>query len=190
MRPQLGLSLDPPRARKPWHATGPGQRVLFAMLNPSTAGETVNDPTVRRDIGFAAEWGYDAPAEFGARFSPCGVYRYNLQRVGLEVVNMFGLRSTDPLALYTHHDPVGHENDAAIMEAVTRCHVVIAAWGNGGKGKPGRLIRDRAVAVRTMLLSAGVPTWCFRITGFGQPEHPLYQPASRDLVRLSMETVR
>jgi len=176
-------------ASRPWHATTPGQRVLFLMINPSIAGAVKNDPTVRRDIGFAAAWGFDAAPEFGARFSPCGTYRYNLQRVGLEVANIFGLVSTDPSALYENADPVGPGNDAAIIDAVARCSVVVCAWGNGKRAKPPPLLVERARAVVAMLRAAGVQPWCFRLTGAGQPEHPLYQPSKRELIRMSMEGV-
>ena len=33
-------------------------KVLFIGLNPSTADELKNDPTIRRCIGYAKDWGY------------------------------------------------------------------------------------------------------------------------------------
>ena len=32
--------------------------VLFILLNPSSADETKNDPTVRRCMGYTKHWGY------------------------------------------------------------------------------------------------------------------------------------
>ncbi len=39
-----------------WDNTKP--KVAFVGLNPSTANETEDDPTIRKVIGFAKEWGY------------------------------------------------------------------------------------------------------------------------------------
>src|ERR1051326_3107500 len=78
-------------------------RLLFIMLNPSTATAEIFDPTVRRCYGWARDW------DFGA----------------LEVCNLYALRSTDPKGLGLVSDPVGPENDAHIMEACGRAKVVI-----------------------------------------------------------------
>ena len=60
-------------------------RVLFIMLNPSAADEVRDDPTIRRCIGFARDWGFGL----------------------LEVVNLFALMSTNPKTLLDAEDPVG-----------------------------------------------------------------------------------
>ena len=83
-------------------------RLCVCMLNPSTATEHRNDPTVRRAVGFAIQLGFGA----------------------IEVVNCFALRATNPSHLYTHPDPVGPQNDHAIKRAAQRAHTTIAAWGN------------------------------------------------------------
>lgn len=83
---------------------------LFIMLNPSTADETQDDPTVRRCAGFAEMWGY----------------RY------LEVCNLFALRATNPKVLAEHVDPVGMDNDIHIAGAVSRAYLTVLAWGNHG----------------------------------------------------------
>jgi hypothetical protein len=82
----------------------------FLMLNPSTADETADDPTVRRCIGYAKDWGYGT----------------------LVVGNLFALRSTDPENLYDHPDPVGPENDVHLEEICDEAEKVIAAWGHHG----------------------------------------------------------
>ena len=64
----------------------------FIGLNPSTADETKDDPTVRRCIAFSKMWGYGA----------------------LCMTNLFGFRSTDPAGLLTVEDPVG-DNDAHLV---------------------------------------------------------------------------
>src|SRR5262245_38555366 len=73
-----------------WDAERPN--VMFVGLNPSTADDQVDDPTVRRCIGFARKW------RFG----------------GMIIVNLFAYRSTDPNRLQEILDPVGPENDEHI----------------------------------------------------------------------------
>lgn len=125
-------------------AGGPG--LVFIMLNPSTADDRVDDPTIRRCIRFAA--------------------RENAGR--LVVVNLFALRATDPRELARHPDPVGPRNDEFILIHCTPGARVVAAWGNGGK------LHGRDAAVTAMLASADVPVLCLGVTGSGQPRHPLY----------------
>jgi hypothetical protein len=127
---------------------------LFIMLNPSTADALKNDPTVAKCIRLAKAWGFG----------------------GVLVRNIFAYRSTDPNGLKICSarglDPVGGElNDRAIMEAVRdeRTGVIVAAWGNHGK------YRGRSKRVREMLTLAERPVYAFKISGEGEPEHPLYQ---------------
>ena len=82
----------------------------WIMTNPSTADETEDDPTIRRCIGFAKEWGYGS----------------------IVVGNLFALRATNPDELYEHDAPVGPENDAQLQTICEGADRVIAAWGNPG----------------------------------------------------------
>src|SRR2546421_6723193 len=91
-----------------WNAKLP--RLLWILLNPSTADERVDDPTLRRVLGFSQSYGFG----------------------GLEVVNLFALRSPHPRALTQVVDPVGPENDMYIREAVGRASKIVAAWGSFG----------------------------------------------------------
>jgi hypothetical protein len=130
-----------------WRAWAPGRRALFIMLNPSTATATEDDPTIRRCIGFARAWGFD----------------------GLEVANLFALRSTDPTALYAHADPVGPLNDTTIADAAKRAGRVVCAWGAHGK------LMARGAAVLCALWDAGIVPMVLGLTaGLAQPRHPLY----------------
>jgi hypothetical protein len=100
-----------------WSAALP--KVTFILLNPSTADATLDDPTVRRCVGFARAWGFGS----------------------LELVNLFAYRATHPYQLKTALDPVGPANDAAILQAVSSAQLVVVGWGTHG-----RLYgRDRAV---------------------------------------------
>jgi hypothetical protein len=81
--------------------------VAFIGLNPSTANETKNDPTIRRVVQFAQDW------NFG----------------GVCMLNLFAIVSADPSILKTHHDPI-KDNDASLVNIGGRCGAVVFAWGN------------------------------------------------------------
>jgi len=85
--------------------------VMIIGLNPSTADEKVNDPTITRCISFACSWGYG----------------------GVCVTNLFGFRATAPTDLKAYHDPIGKENDAWVHEMAKEAAIKVAAWGNHGK---------------------------------------------------------
>ena len=123
------------------------RRVCFCMLNPSTADARRNDPTVRRCIGYAMDWGFDA----------------------LEVVNIFALRSTDPSALGADPDPVGPRNTNAIVRAARRSEFVGAAWGVHGA------LGGRGTSVLGKLCPKG-DVRSLGMTREGFPKHPLYLP--------------
>src|SRR5262245_8199492 len=82
----------------------------------------------------------------------------------LIVTNVFGWRSTDPKALAGVRDPVGKGNDAAILQAARESSLVVCAWGKHGTG--------RAEQIRKLL--GGIPLHVVKLTGTGQPGHPLY----------------
>ncbi len=125
-----------------------GGTCLFLMLNPSTADETMSDPTVTRCKGFAGGWGY-------------GV---------LWVCNLFALRSPDPGSLKQSSDPVGPMNDGHVVRRGRDADRVVCAWGNHG------LHLGRGERVMGMLESEGWlgKTYHLGLTGKGQPRHPLY----------------
>lgn len=119
--------------------------VAFIMLNPSTADENVDDPTIRRCIGYARLWGYRR----------------------LLVGNAYAWRSTDPAALWTSPDPVGPENTAH-LEAIARdAELVVCAWG--ANCKP-----ERARVVGLAIARAGRQPHALKLTKGGIPGHPLY----------------
>ncbi|HBV97759.1 MAG: hypothetical protein JL50_03045 [Peptococcaceae bacterium BICA1-7] len=128
-----------------WDSEKP--RVLFVMLNGSTADAEKDDPTLRRCIGFARAWGYGS----------------------LEVVNLFGYRTTFPQELKRAPDPVGPENDRYILAAVRRSNYIIAAWGTHGKHQG----RDKQV-IRLLIDSGATEIMCLELTKDGHPRHPLY----------------
>jgi len=128
----------------------------FIMLNPSTADHQVNDPTITRCLQRAL-----AGRKFG----------------GLEVVNLFPLRSTDPDGLLAHSAPLGDRadrNDGAIMDALDRCSMVICAWG-AHKAAPARAA-DVLAIIR--MCGRGALLYSLGLNKDGSPKHPLYIAAS------------
>ena len=121
-------------------------RALFVMLNPSTATEFQNDPTVER-------------CERRARALGFGAFR---------VVNIFAYRATDPKVMRSTEDPIGAGNDAAIIESLEWADQVICAWGGHGA------FLGRARFVEQLLRSVDKPLFHLGLTRDGQPKHPLY----------------
>lgn len=144
------------RLSREWGAPG-GRSLLFVGVNPSTATADRNDPTIRRCIVFAQQWGY----------------------ASLLVGNLFAFRATDPEVMKAHDRPIGHRNDHHLMAMVAEATTVLAAWGNHGCHK------ERGPHVLQLIRSMGVEPWCFRLTKLGQPEHPLYQRNDAALVRVA-----
>lgn len=120
--------------------------VVFVMLNPSTADADLDDPTIRRCCGFAKAWGYG----------------------GIEVVNLFGLRATNPDELRRHPDPIGHLGTPAIGDAVIGAPLVVAAWGTHGA------LYGRGAKVRRLIGEWGGTLHHLGLTKDGHPRHPLY----------------
>jgi len=131
-----------------WGETG--RTVNFVMLNPSTADEFANDPTVERCQRRTAVWGFDR----------------------LIVTNLFALRSTDPRALRTVDDPVGPRNDEFLVSCAFDADLIICAWGNHGAQA------GRSSFVASMLQHLGKPLHVLRLAKGGEPSHPLYLPYS------------
>ena len=79
------------------------------MLNPSTANETEDDPTIRRCIGFAKAHGYSR----------------------VDVVNVYSFRATDPKDLLKQPAArlTGPDHQRHIDDAVAECAAICVAWG-------------------------------------------------------------
>lgn len=123
-----------------------GSKALFVMLNPSTATEVQNDPTVER-------------CERRARTLGFGAFR---------VTNIFAWRDTDPRKMRAAQDPVGPENDRAILEGADWADQIVAAWGTHGAHL------DRGPNVERLLRETGLPLFHLGLTKDGHPKHPLY----------------
>jgi hypothetical protein len=148
---------------------GPGPVATFVMLNPSTADAEVDDPTIRKCIGFCKQWA-------------CG---------RLHVINLFALRTSKPAEIRKALDPVGPENYAQFVHAILgprrsseprlQAGPLVCAWGVLG----GFMGRDREVIDWLWNLSPTKPT-CLGLTKDGHPRHPLYVPYSARLMPYAM----
>jgi hypothetical protein len=133
------------------------KRLLMIMLNPSTADEYRDDPTIRRCKSFALYWGFGT----------------------LTICNLFAYRATDPRAL--RHvalvDPIGPENNAYIIQEAQQSDRIVCAWGTHGA------FQDRGVEVARMLGENGHRLYHVGLTKDGHPRHPLYLPGESFMMR-------
>lgn len=155
-------ALDVAVARTVLHGDLPSRGSLgVIMLNPSTADERRLDPTIRRVAGFASAWGFHR----------------------IRIRNLFAYRATQPdelprVGAELGLDPVGEENDHAILELAdpTFASTILVAWGASlGDWKASRvdevrdMLRDRSMRQGDVV--------CLGVTADGEPRHPLYVPA-------------
>jgi hypothetical protein len=129
-----------------WRVSPPDKTyACFILLNPSDADETLDDPTVRRCVGFTQFWGYD---------STC-------------IVNLHDFRTPDPQTLRTTSLLTSSsKNDEWIRKAAEGACVVIAGWGNHGD------FQGRGAAVKALLQDFSLK--CLGKNKDGSPKHPLY----------------
>lgn len=126
--------------------------VLFLMLNPSTAGASTDDATIRRCIGYAQRWNYG----------------------GLFVGNLSPFRATDPKELKGRVLPaeITQRNIQAIIEmAAQRTQIIVCAWGNHATSELKKGLYE-------VWQKVDKPYFCLGKTGFGEPKHPVRLPYS------------
>jgi hypothetical protein len=134
---------------------GDGDRLMFIMLNPSTADADQDDPTIRRCVGFARTLGFD----------------------GIGVFNLYAWRATEPAALWVSERigrdiSGGERNDDLLRELLrqyARRGAVVAAWGAHAK-------QDRINQILAFRHAEHLR--CLGTTKAGAPRHPLYLPAT------------
>jgi hypothetical protein len=136
-----------------WRAKHDPRFVAFIGLNPSTADETRDDPTIRRCIRFARDWGYE----------------------GMVMLNLFGYRSTDPAVLKEQEDPLGPENNRWLVFLARQASLIVVAWGANGA------LWNRGDEVYRLLKNDGLEVFALGQTSTGEPLHPLYVPANTPL---------
>ena len=127
----------------------------WLMLNPSTADEEVDDPTIRRVMSFSAQWGY----------------------AQIVVVNLSPVRSPSPGQLRPVPDDVHELNIHEVLMAARWSRTMIVAYGQHVSGV------DRAQETLDALRQTGIPLYCLGRTKGGHPRHPLYVPGNTKLER-------
>ncbi len=133
-----------------WRTWAEGKGVVaFVGLNPSTADEVDNDPTIRRCINYAKAWGYS----------------------GIVMLNLFAFRTKSPKEMKDAAFPVGPDNDYWLEHYYDIADLVVCAWGNDGR----HFKRDQMI-LKTFYEAGIWEVNVLRITGSGQPGHPLFLP--------------
>lgn len=142
-------------------------QVVFVGLNPSTADDRIDDPTIKRCIAYGQSWGYG----------------------GFLMLNLFAYRSTDPEKLKKVQDPVGEQNNYWIKGMITNLStpLIVACWGNGINDAR---FTNRTKEVTTLLKELG-DIHCIQLNkATGQPAHPLYLKADLRPILMSQEVAR
>lgn len=127
--------------------------VLWVMLNPSTADDTMDDPTIRKCKGFTSRWGHGS----------------------LKVVNLWPVRATNPKDLFSHDDPCGsilwqtHAVEMACFGLSHRGGVVVYAWGANAD----KMQTPSSVDIDEVVRRHGLTPMALGYTKSGQPRHPL-----------------
>jgi hypothetical protein len=149
-----------------WRVADPRKGwVLWVMLNPSTADAREDDPTIRKCLGFSERWGFG----------------------GIDVVNVFAYRATDPAVLRQQFpkDPScpedwdharGPENTTWLRQAAREARRIVVAWGGNDTGPWAKN------TVNILRWQDGHLLSCLGFTKDGQPRHPLMLAYATPLV--------
>lgn len=135
---------------------GDGPRVMFVMMNPSTADPEFDDPTVFKCRRLAVKWGYGS----------------------MYVGNTFAYRATYQDDLVAIDDPIGPDNDSHLLQMAVESVMVVFAYGQPKH----RRLKERGIAVARAMRASGVRLHSLRLAKNGTPSHPLYLPETLEPV--------
>lgn len=124
---------------------GVGPHLGFVMLNPSTADASVDEPAIRCCTAFARREGLS----------------------GIDVVNLYALRTPDPDQLSVARNPIGPDNDPWLVHFAKWHRRIVCAWGADAPDL------ERVQAVTNILARHGAKLLCLGVTNEGSPRHPL-----------------
>lgn len=150
--------------RRVWQEGKPD--CIWIMLNPSTADAVEDDPTIRRCMSFARNWG-------------CG---------SITVLNLFAVRATKPSDMMNAADPVGPDNHSvcnavfdrvltSVLDPRAPTDLVVCAWGAWGN----HMSMDQTML--GWLDAQRLDPYALGLTASGQPRHPLYVKGDTKLVK-------
>ena len=137
-----------------WHHRKP--KVMFMMLNPSTADENSNDLTTIRCMNFAKKWGFG----------------------GIYIGNLYPFRAKSPknLQKWLNSDDYSLDikvlNGKYVRETMAKSDIIVCGWGNH-QGQPPFWVQE----------FAGDNLYYLELCKDGAPKHPLGN-LSKDLVPL------
>jgi hypothetical protein len=127
--------------------------LLFLGLNPSTANEKHNDPTITRLVLFAKGSGYG----------------------GLYAGNLVPFISAFPEEMLRHHGLGSLAlNDEAIKKMSEKSERILVGWGEWGRKTGSR--------PKEVLALLDKPVYCLRVNESGEPRHPLYLPGDCQMI--------
>lgn len=140
-----------------WDETKP--KALFIMLNPSTADDKVDDPTIRKCIGFCKRWGFG----------------------GFYVGNLHPYRTKSPNELFEYIETANMAGPSktgqqVVSDISNHCQIAVMAWGN-------HFFNDDDIFENSYRRIVGyLPMVCLGKTKGGYPRHPLYVPYNTQLL--------
>lgn len=135
---------------------GPGRVMPVICCNPSRAGAELDDPSVRRLIGFARRLGFDA----------------------IDLGNCYAYVATLPADLRAAGYPVGPDNDGHLAEICRGQPLAVCGWGAIATGL------SRPTEVLGLLKTWGVKPMALQINAGGTPAHPARLAYRRELLEL------
>lgn len=136
-----------------------GTQVLaFFGVNPSTADERLDDPTVTKWITFTK-------LNQGRRFI---------------VGNVFAYRATNVKDLSLIEDPVGPDNQNHLRSIIAEADLLVPCWG--ARVKVPKSLHHHIDKTLSLLFDSGKSVYTFGLTASGDPKHPLMLPYDTQLV--------
>lgn len=154
-----------------WDDTRP--LINFIGFNPSTADELIDDPTIRRCVGYAQSW-VERRGVTDKEPNPPIEQSFG----GIYMTNLFAYRHTHPKYLLKAQDPIGVENDIHLINIARKCNIVVFSWGNL---LPKLKLMERDTAIISLFkknfadpFNQTVKVNHLGKTKAGNPRHPLY----------------
>lgn len=137
--------------------------VALFGVNPSTADATVNDATIRKDIGFAKVHGWRKIIKG----------------------NVFPFRATKVFELATCSNPLGTDNETYLRAIADEADLLVPCWGN--QSKVPKALRHHFDRTLEILSKTGRPLMHFGLTDSGDPKHPLFLPYDTPLTNWNLK---